>query len=184
MLPNPPHNPSPARPEPPFLIRVEHLDVKRNGDFRPAAFVSFAAPLRLSGLLNALPPESARDLLLLLTFVTPHGHCSPTVCQIAEAMRVSDGKARRRMERLLAFRWQGEPLLTHQRTESGLEVFAPRPWLAPAREDVGPQPFHSSQVPLRAAPREEIIAHTRATYARPKGPGRARDRGSDGLPAR
>lgn len=168
MLPNPPRNSSPARPEPPFLIRVEHLDVKRNGDFRPAAHVTFAAPLRLSGLLGALPPEAARDLLLLLTFVTPNGRCAPTMRQIAEAMRLSDGKARGRMERLLAFRWQGEPLLTHQKTESGLEVFSPRPWVAPVREDAAPPPFQSPQAPVRAAPREEIIAHTRATYTRPR----------------
>jgi hypothetical protein len=168
MLPISSCIPPSSKQEPPFLIRVEHRDVKPNGDFRPAAHVSFAAPLRLSGLLNALPPEAAKDLLMLLTFITANGLCSPTVRQIAEAMRISNGKARARLERLLAFRWQGEPLLVHQHTQSGLEVFAPRPWLAPVREDVAPLAGQPAQAPLQAAPREAIIAHTRATYARPR----------------
>ncbi len=167
MQPIPPHNLS-SLLEPPFVIRVEHLDFSLSGNFRPAAIVTFAAPLRASGLLHALPPEAAKDLLLLLTFVTPNGLCAPTVHQIAEAMHVSGGKARGRMERLLAFRWQGEPLLLHQKSESGLEAFTPRPWLAPVRENSKPEPPRTSQPPMRAASREEVIAHTRATYARPR----------------
>ena len=167
MQPIPPYNP-PSLPEPPFVIRVEHLDISPSGSFRPAAIVTFSASLRGSGLLHALPPEAVKDLLLLLTFVTPNGLCAPTVHQLAEAMRVSGSKARGRMERLLAFRWQGEPLLRHQKSESGLEVFAPRPWLAPVRENSRLEPPRSSQPPIRAASREEVIAHTRASYARPR----------------
>lgn len=168
MLPNPSHNPTPSRSEPPFMIRVEHLDVQLNGNFRPAAFVAFAAPLRQSGLLNALPPEGAKDLLTLLTFVTPNGGCAPTIHQLAEAMRVSEGKARGRLGRLLEIRWQGEPLLAHLRSESGLEVFAPRPWLAPAREDGATGGPPSPPPALRAAEREAVVAHSRAAYARPR----------------
>lgn len=150
------------------MIRVEHLDVKLGGYFRPAAFVSFGAPLRASGLLAALPPEAVKDLLLLLTFVTPNGHCAPTVHQIAEAMRVSQGKARSRLERLEAARWQAQPLLWHGTTPSGLEFFSPLSSLAPVREDAQAPSAYVPPPPILAAPRETVIAHSRATYARPR----------------
>ncbi len=172
-LPQPFHNPPqeprvPQPPEPPFVIRVEHLDVSLGGYFRPAAHVSFASPLRTSGLLAALPPEAVKDLLLLLTFVTPNGHCAPTVRQIAQAMRVSPGKARSRLERLEALRWQARPLLWHGTSESGLEFFSPLSALAPVREEAKVPSAYVPPPPIRAAPREAVIAHSRATYARPR----------------
>lgn len=163
MTPLTPHN-----LETPFLIRVEHLDVTARGYFRPSAFVAFSSRLRMSGLLHAMTPEGMNDLLLLLTFVTPNGDCAPSLHQLAEAMRVAPGKARGRMERLMAFRWQGEPLLFHSQLESGLEFFSPRPWLAPASEDAKSEPHVTLAPPMIAAPREAVIAHTRATYARPR----------------
>lgn len=107
-------------------------------------------------------------MLLLLTFVTPNGLCSPTVHLLAQAMRVPEGKARGRMERLMALRWQGGPLLAHLMSESGLEVFAARPGLAAVHEDRATGPSSVPEPPLWAAPREEVIAHSRATYARPR----------------
>jgi hypothetical protein len=168
MLPNPSTNPSSTQPEPPFLIRVEHLNGTRNGTFHPVAHVAFHAPLRTSGLLQALSPEAARDLLLLLTFVTPNGLCSPTLPQIAQAMRVSEGKARARLERLLALRWQGEPLIAHFRSESGLETFSPLPGIAPVQENTASPPAYLPPPPIPVASREAVIAHSRAAYTRPR----------------
>jgi hypothetical protein len=168
MLPNPSTNPSSTQPEPPFLIRVEHRNETRNGTFCPVAHVTFHAPLRTSGLLQALSPEAARDLLLLLTFVTPNGLCSPTVSQIARAMRVSEGKARSRFGRLLALRWQGEPLIAHFRTQSGLETFSPLPGIAPVQENAAPPPAYLPPPPIPVASREAVIAHSRAAYTRPR----------------
>jgi len=150
------------------VIRVEHLDLTLGGHFRPQAHVAFGAPLRTSGLLAALPPEAVKDLLLLLTFVTPNGHCAPTVGQIAAAMRVSPGKARSRLERLEALRWQAQPLLWHGSSESGLEFFSPLSLLAPVREDAAPPSAYVPPPPIQAASREAVIAHSRATYARPR----------------
>ena len=148
------------------MIRVEHLGVTQNGYFRPSAFVSFGATLRASGLLAALPPEAVKDLLLLLTFVTSNGHCAPTVHQIAQAMRVSQGKARSRLERLEAARWQARPLLWHGKTESGLEFFSPLSSLAPVHEDAQAPSAYVPPPPIRAASREAVVAHSRAAYAR------------------
>jgi len=163
--PEPPREPA---AEPPFLIRVEHLDVTLGGHFRPAAHVCFAAALRASGLLAALPPEALRDLLLLLTFVTPNGHCAPALPQIAHAMRVSQGKARSRLERLQAVRWQARPLLWHGQSESGLEIFSPLPALCPVRENAVPPSAYVPPPPIQAAGRQAVIAHSRAAYARPR----------------
>jgi len=150
------------------VIRVEHLDVTLGGHFRPQAHVSFASPLRASGLLASLPPEAVKDFLLILTFVTPNGHCAPTVGQLASAMRVSQGKARGRLERLEALRWQARPLLWHGQTESGLEFFSPLPALAPVREEATVPSAYVPPPPILAAPREAVIAHSRAAYARPR----------------
>ena len=163
--PEPPREPG---AEPPFLIRVEHLDVTLGGRFRPAAHVCFATPLRTTGLLSSLPPEAAKDLLLLLTFVTPNGHCAPTLTQIAHAMRVSQGKARSRLERLQAVRWQARPLLWHGTSESGLEFFSPLSTMAPVHEDATPPSASVPPPPIQAAGRQAVIAHSRAAYARPR----------------
>lgn len=172
---SPPQNPPTTQaqnqapyPEAPFEIRVEHRDVDARGYFRPQAHVAFAAPLREGGFLAALPPEALRDLLLLLSFVSPNGHCAPVLHQIAGAMRVSEGKARSRLRRLVDHRFAGRPLLVHGRTESGLEFFSPCPWLAPAREDARATRPDSSPLPIRAASREAVIEHSRATYGRPR----------------
>ena len=152
----------------PFLIRVEHLDVDKRGAFRPAASVQFAAPLRTSGLLGAMPPEGVRDLLMLLTFITPNGACSPRIEQLAEAMGVPINKARSRFERLANVRFQGQKLVIGNQRASGSETYTPLPWLVAVREDV--ESHRLGQVPpvVFAAPRQVVIDHSRANYARPR----------------
>jgi len=50
-------------------------------------------------------------------------------------MHLSQGRARGRLERLQAVRWEGRPLLWHGQSESGLEFFSPLPLVAPVRGD-------------------------------------------------
>ncbi len=153
---------------PPFLLRVEHLDVDKRGAFRPAASVRFAAQLRTSGLLAAMPPEAVRDLLMLLTFITPNGVCAPQIDQLAEAMGVPVAKARHRFERLSDVRFQGQKLVVGSQRANGSESYSPLPWLAPVREDASPNRSNEAQPVLYAAPRQVVIDHSRATYARPR----------------
>jgi len=101
--------------------------------------------------------------------VTPNGDIFPSLAQISEAMRVSQSKARTRLERLQELQWQGAGIVRSQQI-GGLETFSPVAELAPQVEErvQGWQPLMVQAPPLFAAPREAIIEHSRRTYGRPR----------------
>jgi len=115
------------REAPPLIIQLEHLDQKRNGDFRPGAFVKLTPALRTSGFLQALAAEDVKNLLFLLTFITPNGDCYATVIQLADTMQVSQMKVRARMQRLEKFLWHGIPVVVFLPSESGLDRYSLAP---------------------------------------------------------
>ena len=79
---------APLPSEPPFL--VEHRrDAEASGSFVPSARLVLTPGLRTSGLWEVLPPEELRDLVLLLTFLTPNGWVRPALPELADAMRAS-----------------------------------------------------------------------------------------------
>jgi hypothetical protein len=151
----------------PFLIYIRHRDKQRDVSWRPDAFMGFSHGLRLSGLLAALPAEELKSLLYLLSFVTPNGDVMPSAMQLAEAFHLSVGKTNRRMERLMQLNWANEPLVHYRRFESGLDAFVPHAGLFTIEEEA-----HAPEIPTapayRAASREEVIAHSRRMYARPR----------------
>ena len=160
-----------------FPFVVEHLQEGQNtgGTFRPAARLLLTPALRTSGLWAALPPEEMRDLLLLLTFLTPNGRVHPTLPELAQAMQVSYAKARARMLRLTRRPWQDQPLVRELTRPSGLDAYLPARSLLQARQ--GPQEATSMQeaalAPLQSLPepragREAVIARSRAHYATPR----------------
>lgn len=100
-----------------------------------------------------------------LTFLTPNGHIGANLQQLASALRLSTAKVRLRLERLLALRWLGQPLVVFHRTESGLETFVLAPGFIPVVEEPEQAPV---QPVLRAAPREAVIEHSRRNYSRPR----------------
>lgn len=150
--------------EAPFTLFIEHRDKTQDGHWRPAAFAMLTKSLRTSGFLFALPPEDLKSFLLLLTFLTPNGDCAPTLPQLAEAFRLSQGKARARMERLLAARWHDQPIVLPHRFGT-VEAFAPSPGLLPVREE---EPKADEAPSLKSVPREIIIERSRRLYARPR----------------
>lgn len=153
--------------EPPFTILIEHGDKTQDGHWRPAAFVGLTPSLRTSGFLGALPPEELKNFLLLLSFVTPNGHIAPTLPQLAAALRVSQAKARARMERLTALRWHNQPIVLSHQLGNGLDAFTPAPGFLPLREESADQPVNT-QAPYQAAPRAVIIEQSRRLYGRPR----------------
>lgn len=76
------------------------------GNFVPAARLLVTPALRTSGLLAQLPDAEAKSLLLLLTFLSPNGRLRASLDEVAEALRTSPDKSRRRVQRLAETRWQ------------------------------------------------------------------------------
>ncbi len=150
----------------PFVIERLRLEETAGGYFRPGARVLLTPALRTSGLWQALPPESCKDLLLLLTFVTSNGWCRPSLPELSAAMRVPEAAVRSRLGRLTGSTWQGRPLVTELRRESGLIAYVPSPLVVGVREAAADPP--SQQEGRRAAGREAVYAHSRAAYAHPR----------------
>lgn len=154
-----------------FPFVVEHLREGQGtgGTFRPAARLLLTPALRISGLWAALPAEELRDLVLMLTFLTPNGRIHPTLPELAEAMHASHAKARARMLRLTRRPWQGQPLVRELTRPSGLDAYLPATSLLQARQ--GPQEVTVTVPQALTEPRagrEALIAHSRARYAAPR----------------
>ena len=149
--------------EPPLSILVMPRDVGREGAWRPDAFVSLTKTFRTSGFVMALPPEDLKSLLVMLTFLSPNGHCTVMVQQLATAFHFSPGKTRTRMNRLVDFRWLDQPIIRYHKTESGVETYALMPGFLPVVEERIQRP---APLLLKAVPREVVIEHSRRKYAR------------------
>ena len=160
----PPSQNAPSLQDAPFVI--EHRQEDRTGaTFRPTARLILTDRVRTSGLWRSLTPEDFKTLLLLLTFVTPNGWCRPTLPELADAMGVSQPKARGRLERLTGATWQGQPLAELLIRPDGLDAYLPGRRLL-LHEDA-PEPSGASQAPpIRTASRDAVIAHSRARYAK------------------
>lgn len=152
---------------PPFVIHIEHLDIKDHVYWRPSAFVKFTPALRESGFLRSIPPEELKSLLFLLTFLTPNGDCWPSLAQLAEAMGVSTGKARERMERLTDWRWQDKAMVVTAQHGNGEQACALARGMIPVTEDAQKSSY-DEPIPIKAASRDAVIAYSRARYTRPR----------------
>ena len=152
-----------ASEQAPFII--EHRQEDRTGPaFRPSARLILTDRVRTSGLWRALTPEDFKTLALLLTFITPNGWCRPTLPELANAMEVSHGKAKGRMERLLQASWRGQPLATLLPRPDGLDAYLPgRPLVA---HENAPEPEPPQAAPARTPGREAVAAYSRARYAK------------------
>ena len=149
--------------QPPLSVVIERLDATPDGHFRPSAFIKLTKAFRTSGLLQSLPSEELKSFLMLLSFLTPNGDCSPTLAQFAGAMRVSQSKARARMQRLVQFRFQSESLIVSTVRGDGQEAYALSHKLVPVIE----QPVEEPKPPtIQSVPREQIIEYSRNRYAK------------------
>ena len=158
------YNLEPENPQqPPLRVIVMPRDTGREGFWCPEAFVMLNKTLRESGFLMALPPEDLKSLLVMLTFLSPNGHCIISVQQLATAFHLSPRKTRLRMNRLVDYRWLDQPIIRYHRADSGVETYALLPGFLPVVEErIQPLP----QPVLKAAGREAVIEHSRRKYAR------------------
>jgi hypothetical protein len=158
------HEPPASPTQPPLSIVLERLDATPDGHFRPNAFIKLTKAFRTSGLLQTLPPEEIKSFFTLLSFLTPTGDCSPTLGQLASAMRVSHSKARTRMQRLAQVRFEQEPLLVAITHGNGQEAYALKSKHIPVIE--GALDETEKPKPLQAVSRQQVIEYSRRHYAR------------------
>jgi len=155
-----------SEPTVPFVVRNLRLGTGRGDDFTPSARVEATQALRTSGLLRELPAEEAKSLLMLLTYVTANGWTRPSLEQLGEAFGVHRSKVMRRMERLEALSFGGMPLVIRLEAGDGLVSWTPSRSVAVQEHDEAPSPVEQTEPHI--SHRDEIIANSRALYAKPR----------------
>ena len=75
-------------------------------------FTKLYHSLRTSGLLGRLTDKDFRTLVCLSTFMDADGRCFPSQDKLGQALGVSRSAVTKRMKSLLAFRWEGKPLVS------------------------------------------------------------------------
>ncbi len=137
--------------------------------FRPAARLVLTSTLRTAGLWSLLPAEELRDLVLMLTFLTPNGRVQPTLPELAAAMQVSSVQARARMLRLSRRQWQGRALVRELTRQNGLDAYLPAHHVVSSYQEPEDIPQSPAPVPMEVrAGREALVAHSRSQYAAPR----------------
>lgn len=81
-------------------------------------FVKLYVSIRTSGLLAKLSDTNLRTLIALATFMNSEGNCYPSQETLARALGISQPAVAKRMKRLLAFRWQGKPVVAARKVRS------------------------------------------------------------------
>ena len=71
---------------------------------------------RDSGLLAALPDELWKTLCCLATYMDEDGNCYPSQARLASDLGIRREHMNKRIKRLLAFRFHGEPIITMAKT--------------------------------------------------------------------
>jgi len=78
-------------------------------------FTKLYHSLRTSGLLADLSDKDFKTLICLSTFMDAEGRCFPSQQALAKSLGISRPAATKRMKSLLAFRWNGKPLVFAKR---------------------------------------------------------------------
>lgn len=154
----------------PFVIEQYQQERLASGAFQPAARLLLTTALRTSGLWEAVPPEELRDLVLVITFLTPNGRIQPTLPELAGVMQASHAQARGRMLRLSRREWKGQPLVRELNRQNGLDAYLPGKQLVGSQEEAQDvrSPVPASVLPEPRAGREALIANSRSRYATPR----------------
>ena len=96
------------------LVSVEfqtEVDVA-TGDRERRMFIKMYFEARDSGLLAAIPAELWKMLCCLATYMNEDGNCYPTQDRIARDLGIRRQRVNERIQNLLNFRFQGQPVLT------------------------------------------------------------------------
>jgi hypothetical protein len=105
------------------LAPVMEVAVERSFDileksWESRVFTKLYHSLRTSGLLGKLSDKDFRTLVCLSTFMDAEGRCFPSQEALAQALGISRTAVTKRVKSLLAFRWQGKPLVSAKKVRS------------------------------------------------------------------
>lgn len=156
-----------SQTECPFVVEHRRPSPSDASTFRPAARMVLDPSLRTTGLLYALPAEELKSLVFLLTFLHPNGACSPSVPELASAMRLSARKVQARLRRLTEIVWNDHPVALELRRETGLVSFSVSPHLV-RHHTPPPDARDDDREPLDPGRRDAVIAYTREHFTRPR----------------
>lgn len=150
----------------PFAIYHQRIAETPN-HFRPVAVVVVTPSLRTSGLLSLLSDRQARILLTLLTFLSANGEVRATAQQVAQALGVPVPLASLWLSGLAWRRFQGVHLIYRIERAEGYPVYALSWQFIDRYRSQHPDEYVNGR-PAPIATREEVLAHSRSTYARPR----------------
>lgn len=96
----------------PISVTIEReFDLLRK-QWENQVFVKLYVSMRSSGLLTSLSDKNLRSLIALATFMDEDGRCYPSQECLAKVLGITQAGVSKRMKTLLAFRWNGRPLVT------------------------------------------------------------------------
>jgi hypothetical protein len=104
------------------VIIEKKFDVLRKS-WDSRVFTRLYQTIRTSGLLAKLPDKDFKTLICLATFVDAYGNCFPPREALAQGLGISSAEVAKRINSLLAFRWQGKPLVLAKKIKGWKGMF-------------------------------------------------------------
>ena len=106
-----------------IATKLLEVTIERNFDmvnkgWESRIFLKLYLSIRTSGLLGAISDKDLKTLITLATFMDEQGKCYPSQEYLAKSLKLTQAGIAKRMKSLLAFRWQGKPLVSAQKTRS------------------------------------------------------------------
>jgi hypothetical protein len=99
-------------------VTIEHnFDLLSKG-WESRIFLKLYLSLRTSGLLGTISDKDLKTLITLATFMDEQGRCYPSQECLAKSLNLTQAGVAKRMKSLLAFRWQGKPLVSAQKVRN------------------------------------------------------------------
>src|SRR5690242_10675803 len=108
----------PDMPQRKPLVTVEYqreIDLA-TGNLEKRMFVKMYFDARDSGLLAALPDDLWKTLCCLATYMDEDGTCYPSQALLANDLGLRRENMNKRIKRLLAFRFNGQPVITMEKS--------------------------------------------------------------------
>lgn len=84
-----------------------------------STFVKMYTDTVHSGMAADMGAELFHTLAVIASFANGDGRCFPSQQTLADRMGVTRETANRRIKRLLAYRWQGEPVISAEKVKGG-----------------------------------------------------------------